>query len=139
MKNPLLDRLFPGRQRARDGHDRAGIQRQFEGRQAIYVEDDMIAPVRIHSILVDKRGLTAQATALPTPGLTDFEKTWTIRASWDHFRFSDDYWYAKYLRWRLWFDQDTFERVTHLYAQQPEEKPLLERWRDVSAAFRATV
>jgi hypothetical protein len=136
MKLPDLGRFLRGRREPAQGNDLAKLHAQFENREAVYVEDAMVVRVRVHDIRFDRRGISAQATPIPIPGLTDFDRSWPIQAHWDHFRFSDSYWYGKYTPWRLWFDQDTVDQVTQLYAQEPEEKPLLERWRAVRDQLR---
>ena len=136
MKFTDLGRFLRGRREPAKGQDLAKLYAQFEDREAIYVEDAMVVPVRIHNISFDRRGIAAQATALPIPGLSDYSRSWTVQANWDYFRFDDVYWYGKYTSWRLWFDQETIDHVTGLYAQQSEETPLLERWQAVRSELR---
>jgi uncharacterized protein (TIGR03067 family) len=78
----------------------------YEGREALYKENEILARVRVHGIRTTAEGMSATITVLPTRGCTigKGKSEWRIGTVWDtSSTFQKNTWHSSHGNWTLKF------------------------------------
>ncbi|HEX8801707.1 MAG TPA: hypothetical protein VF772_23995 [Terriglobales bacterium] len=76
-----------------------------KGANAIYMEPDFIAYVRVSNVRAHDWGINALITVLPTPGMRDEgEPSYESSAAWNVFSNYYDHWHASYVNWSVFLE-----------------------------------
>jgi hypothetical protein len=102
---------------------------------AILVEKPGIFHVRMSQISCDTWGVKATAVDSLMPGMHRVPQSpFEIRASWEIFSFSADYWHAQYVPWRFFFDPGVVCACLELGDQANQRGSTID-WNDAMNVF----
>ena len=106
-----------------------------EGAEAIYTETPGIFHVRISHVSYNAWGVKATGVDLLTQGMHRLLKNpFEIGACWGIFSFSTDYWHARYVPWRLFFDPEVVRLCIELGARANQKGSTI-HWHDAKEVF----